>query len=287
MNIPIVHVSILLGTLVLNQALAAQDADKIGEQLATAVSTFGETQTKISEELISAIDKALKRAETNKKLSVERRIEIVEELQIARKAFVEKDLMPEIKSLRAATKNFERKLNRAKSKCVSAYQDAAERYGKANDLESAKRVLAELEDFQEQNADSEYDALENPALWFGKVSDKVKNSDEMKRLKNQLSNLDYNGQFLVYQHDGRAGRQYHCLISGGNVIRHREGISQWQVKDGVFYKTTRIGDKSWITRWNFNADQTRFEAINQNSKTSKGVLIYGDPKEFFNKELGR
>ncbi|MEM9411251.1 MAG: hypothetical protein AAGA30_09070 [Planctomycetota bacterium] len=122
--------------------------------------------------------------------------------------------------------------------------------------------------------------LDQLDLWLTDTKS-IQRNDEISIICRKLEALKYDGDLLIYQHDGLAGRQYHCLLENGVVVRHEYGEANWSIVNGEFYMNTRIDDKSWQARYDFNADRTAFKGTNQNNKTSKGTLVFGDPSSFF------
>jgi hypothetical protein len=164
-------------------------------------------------------------------------------------------------------------------------------YIRSKDLDKAELIDKELTKLEEEinspigkkAVPKQLAPFAEPTLWSEHASTKIRESAEIAEIRNRLAALNVHGEIIVYQHDNLDGRFYHCLVKNGVVIRHDGQTSAWALENGDFVFKTVSADRSktWLARWTFDATKRSFVTINQNSKSSSGKIIYGDPASFF------
>ncbi|MCA9190684.1 MAG: hypothetical protein KDB03_02940 [Planctomycetales bacterium] len=142
----------------------------IAAELSDAVSTFGDREREARSVLLGAIDSLIEDAEAKeitRRYTVDQKLAAIDELKAVRKSFSESDVLPTIRSLRREVSNFSRSINDARRACIKAYEDAKEAYGKIDDLDAAKAVSDELEQFRNPKKLEKKDELQPGTRWVG------------------------------------------------------------------------------------------------------------------------
>lgn len=141
MRIYVLALIVALGTLSVSNA---QDAES---KLDTAKSTYTERMLEARDTLDDAIGKLITKTQANRRLSTPQKIAAVDQLKAQQKAFINLWRIPTDSQLRGAITTFQRVKRVETSRIRQAFDDAADTYGDAGDLDAAKAILKEKEDF--------------------------------------------------------------------------------------------------------------------------------------------
>jgi formylglycine-generating enzyme required for sulfatase activity len=132
---------------VVTQAAAQQvaDTDAIAAELAAAKATYQAVVAKARDELLKAFAAEEKKI-LDSKLDAKETVRRVERLRTEKKAFETDSKLPTLSTMKSAGGKFQLAESQARQKCESAFQTAAEKYGRI-DLAKAKAVLTEKATF--------------------------------------------------------------------------------------------------------------------------------------------
>ena len=159
----------IIVALIATCSVNAQDADPVQKKLEEAKSQFELRISKARAKLDDAVGKLIVKTEANRRLSAEEKISAIENLKSARKEFQDSGTIPTLRSLKSSATSFERSLKIEKQRARKAFDAAADAYGKARDLDAAKTVLAERDEFlKNQGAVAKPDGFHVGAVWKGK-----------------------------------------------------------------------------------------------------------------------
>ena len=256
------------------QLSVAQDARKIAEvqdSLSAAVETYGVEETKAREVLILKIDQSIEKAKNNKRLPIERRLALIDELTTAKTAFQNNDSLPSTRSLKSSVRNYERTIASAKTKCIKAYKKASESFGNLGALEDAKRTLDELKTFQSSDVKKKQnkDLFEVGSTFLGTrvILDAQDRGKEIKYklVVTEYKNGDFRATFSLNDHKTKD-----WLIQGrirGNKISYQE-------IGGGKYRVNVIG----VIDGNDISFDFRGRLHNGNERFGNGKMTFVDPK---------
>jgi hypothetical protein len=116
--------------------------------------------------LLAEIDEVKQKTEASKTLKAELKIRTVEQLDRERKEVERASLKPPTsEKVRGAVNEYKRKITAASKKCMEAFDEAAEEYSKVQDLDKAKEVLQEKEQFA--RGIRQADGFTAESLWYG------------------------------------------------------------------------------------------------------------------------
>ena len=256
------------------QLSVAQDARKIAEvqdSLSAAVETYGVEETKAREVLILKIDQSIEKAKNNKRLPIERRLALIDELTTAKTAFQNNDSLPSTRSLKSSVRNYERTIASAKTKCIKAYKKASESFGNLGALEDAKRTLDELKTFQSSDVKKKQnkDLFEVGSTFLG-TRVILDAQDRGKEIKYKLVVTEYKNRDFRATFSLNDNKTKDWLIQGrirGNKISYQE-------IGGGKYRVNVIG----VIDGNDISFDFRGRLHNGNERFGNGKMTFVDPK---------
>ena len=130
----------------------------IAVELTKAKEEYQGAVQKARDRLLAAFGQQQKTLEADAKLKVAQLLKLVDQLKAERKAFeADTRSLPQSKLMQVAADDFRRTIASAKAKCIKAYEKAAEDYrAKKKDLDAAKAVLTELDEFKNGETRSQH-----------------------------------------------------------------------------------------------------------------------------------
>jgi hypothetical protein len=158
------------------KAIDAEASDRKGDPTAAALQAakkdFQDALDRSHDKLVQAFDEQIDKLKSNKKMSLEQLLAEMEILQLERGEFIaDKKHLPTSKGLQIALGEYRRAVLAARKKCESALENAAAEYRKQMDLESAKSVVRELDQFRQSNeyldAHAQRDRFIVGVMWSG------------------------------------------------------------------------------------------------------------------------
>jgi hypothetical protein len=149
---------VAMAALLFASTTTAQEFDKprndrattIAEGLSEAVKTYGEREVAIRDELVAELDRVIVKVNSSKKMSVDKRIEKVDELEKLREELSNNGKLPEIPEMKSAITNFNRNVESARKTCLQAYMKAIKDYDEIGERDLARVVKAEKDRFEKK-----------------------------------------------------------------------------------------------------------------------------------------
>jgi hypothetical protein len=121
----------------------------IQQALDDATDAYTVAQDEARQYLLDIFDKQIEKAEANRRMQLSQRIALLEELETARKSFIDNGTIPMIQGIsQPVINNYTRRLDTSVSDYMSALKKAADDFDKLGNLDAAKRILDDLENLK-------------------------------------------------------------------------------------------------------------------------------------------
>lgn len=259
--------------------MAQDDVDSIDQRLDESIKVYEKSASDAREIVLKKLDSD--KADAQKNGDLERLKQIESSMQSFKDAATKPELID-----RRTWSRYEGNIASARKKVLAAYEKAISDYTKLGDIPSAEAAAKERDAFQENlsySAPKQLPPFADDALWAKAATQQIRECAEIAEIRKRLVALNVSDEIIVFQHDNLDGQFYHCLLKNGTVVRHDGQNSAWSIVNGnfVFKTVSPDGAKTWLARWTFDEKRESFVTINQNNKSSKGKLIYGNPNTFF------
>ncbi|MEM6259105.1 MAG: hypothetical protein AAGI37_12395 [Planctomycetota bacterium] len=224
-------------------------SDQIAVRLEQRLGAYEEKLETANRVMLGAIDKEVERVQQDTRTAVEQRLKQLESLKFIRTSFVEDGVLGEVASsgLKPAASRYRRAIDSAKRHAVAAYEQAIKEYGRANELEKAKRLLEQFEVFKagQKEVDAEIESVEG-ALGIGALQAGARafGTHRTTKIRSVSEDLPFSRLTLItggtedslYINVKKAGWVYIATTSGGGKpeLVDKKHSEPWELVEGFY-----------------------------------------------------